>query len=242
MQNPVLVIGASGTIGSAVATKLVKYGSSIIVHGGSESPRLKKLADKLAVPAIFGDLSKEDIVLKCTDQIQALSPRLSGLVFAAATPFPHKLTLRTDWEVFQQQMDCQLKSFHLVMQHLKNLLESSEDGARVVVLSTEYVLGSPPIKIAPYLAAKAALTTYAKILSQELLASNIRIQILAPGLIKSALTADIPDEYLQQIAENMPEKRLTDPEEVAHLCAFMMRPEADPLYGTTIQVSRGPRR
>ena len=242
MQNPVLVIGASGTIGSAVATKLVKYGSSIIVHGGSESPRLKKLADKLAVPAIFGDLSKEDIVLKCTDQIQALSPSLSGLVFAAATPFPHKLTLRTDWEVFQQQMDCQLKSFHLVMQHLKNLLESSEDGARVVVLSTEYVLGSPPIKIAPYLAAKAALTTYAKILSQELLASNIRIQILAPGLIKSALTADIPDEYLQQIAENMPEKRLTDPEEVAHLCAFMMRPEADPLYGTTIQVSRGPRR
>ena len=59
MQNPVLVIGASGTIGSAVATKLVKDGSSVIVHGGSDSLRLKKLADKLAAPAIFGDLSKD---------------------------------------------------------------------------------------------------------------------------------------------------------------------------------------
>ena len=242
MQNPILVIGASGTIGSAVATKLVKDGSSVILHGGSDSPRLKKLADKLAAPAIFGDLSKDDIVLKCTDKIRALTPKLSGLVFAAASPFPHKLTLRTGWEVFQQQMECQLKSFHLVMQYLKNSFLSSEDGARVIVLSTEYVLGAPPIKIAPYLAAKAALTTYAKVLSQELLASNIRIQILAPGLIKSALTDDMPDEYLQQLAENMPEKRLTNPEEVAHICGFMMRPEADPLYGTTIQVSRGPRR
>ena len=157
-------------------------------------------------------------------------------------PFPHKPTLRTDWDIFQQQLNCQLKSLHLTLQNLKDSFVASEDGARIVILSTEYVLGSPPIKIAPYIASKAALTTYAQVLSQELLGSKIRIQILAPGLVKSALTADMPDEYLEQLAESMPEKKLTEPIEVAELCCFMMQPEADPLYGQIIQVSRGGRR
>ena len=47
---------------------------------------------------------------------------------------------------------------------------------------------------------------------------------------------------LEQLAESMPEKKLTEPIEVAELCCFMMQPEADPLYGQIIQVSRGGRR
>ena len=37
MQNPILIIGASGTIGSAVATKLADRGNPIILHGGSKA-------------------------------------------------------------------------------------------------------------------------------------------------------------------------------------------------------------
>lgn len=242
MQNPILIIGASGTIGSAVATKLADRGNPIILHGGSKSSRLQKLAEKLEVPCVYGDLSEREIAHRCAQEINSITPKLSGLVFAAAKPFPHKLTLRTDWDIFQQQLNCQLKSLHLTLQNLKDSFVASEDGARIVILSTEYVLGSPPIKIAPYIASKAALTTYAQVLSQELLGSKIRIQILAPGLVKSALTADMPDEYLEQLAESMPEKKLTEPIEVAELCCFMMQPEADPLYGQIIQVSRGGRR
>ena len=79
-------------------------------------------------------------------------------------------------------------------------------------------------------------------LSQELLSSKIRVHIIAPGLIKSPLTGDMPDEYLELLADRMPEKKLTTPEEVANLCAFMMQPDADALYGTILPISRGTRR
>lgn len=242
MQDPVLIVGASGTIGSAIARSFSHKGLPLILHGRTENERLTGLAEELNAPAIAGDLSTEDAVGALGDTVTQHSEKLAGLIFAAARPFPHKLTLRTDWSVFQEQIDSQVKALHLTMQKLKPALQDREEGARVIVISTEYVLGAPPSKIAPYLAAKSALTAYAQVLSQELLKSAIRVHIVAPGMIKSALTADMPDEYLDMVAADMPEGRLTYAEDVAHVCDFLIGPEADPMYGTIVPVSRADRR
>jgi len=229
MQDPVLILGASGAIGSAIARRLHADRVGLIVHGRMDSPRLATLASDLGAPAVSGDLTDESAAEALALEVRGISEGLSGLVFSAAAPFPHKLALRTEWGLFQAQIDSQLKALHIVMQQFKPQLEKREGGARVLILSTEYVLGVPPVKIAPYLVAKAALTMYAKVLAQELLTSGIRIHILAPGLVKSALTADMPDEYLEMMAEEMPERKLTSAEDVAAVSAFLMRPEADPL-------------
>jgi len=110
------------------------------------------------------------------------------------------------------------------------------------VLSTEYMLGTPPVKIAPYVAAKASLTAYTRVLAQEWLGRGVRVHILAPGMVKSALTAELPDMYLQQAAEAMPEKHLTSDEDVAAVAAFLMSEMGDVLYGTVVPVSRAQRR
>ena len=167
---------------------------------------------------------------------------LSGIVFSAARPFPHKMAWNTDWSVYQDQMDSQLKALHLTVTALKPILKGREDGARIIVLSTEYVLGAPPTKIAPYIAAKAALTAYCRVLAQEVLKAGIRIHIAAPGMVRSALTADLPDAYLDDVAAAMPEGKLTDAQDVADLCVHLMSPAADPLYGTVLPVSRAQRR
>ena len=57
MQDPILIIGASGTIGSAIATKLTDDGCSVILHGATVSKRLKNLASNLKSPMISGDIS-----------------------------------------------------------------------------------------------------------------------------------------------------------------------------------------
>jgi NAD(P)-dependent dehydrogenase (short-subunit alcohol dehydrogenase family) len=49
----------------------------------------------------------------------------------------------------------------------------------------------------------------------------------------------MPDEFLEQMAAAMPEKRLTAAEDVAAVVAFQMTDAADPLYGTFLRVSRG---
>jgi 3-oxoacyl-[acyl-carrier protein] reductase len=167
---------------------------------------------------------------------------LRGVVFAVASPFPHKLTHKTDWSVFKAQLDTQLKALHLSLSAALSLLEAHEGTARALVLSTEYVLGAPPVKIAPYVAAKAALTAYVRILAQEWIDRGVRVHILAPGMVESALTAELPEMYLQQVAEAMPEKRLTSAEDVAAAAAFLMSEAGDALYGTVVPVSRAQRR
>lgn len=139
-------------------------------------------------------------------------------------------------------MDGQLKALHLSLAAALPLLRGRDGGARVVVLSTEFVLGNPPAKIAPYMAAKAAMTAYARVVAQEWLNFGVRVQVLAPGMVPSALTADMPQEYLDQVAAGMPEKRLTAAEDVAAIAQFLLTPAADPLYGTIIPASRAARR
>ncbi len=65
------------------------------------------------------------------------------------------------------------------------------------------------MKIAPYIAAKSASTSYVKILAKELIKKDIRVFILSPGMIKSNLTSNIPEEYFKQIEQSLPEKKLT---------------------------------
>jgi 3-oxoacyl-[acyl-carrier protein] reductase len=242
VQNSILIIGASGTIGSAIAQQLAESDKPLLLHGRTNSERLALLAEKLKAPKFAADLTNNAETEAFVSAIFSKHPDISGIIFCPAQPFPHKLTLRTDWSVFQDQFDSQLKSLHTLLQAFKPVLENRPDGAHIIILSTEYVLSSPPIKIAPYLAAKAALTAYSQVIAQELLNAGIRVHILAPGMVKSALTGDIPDEYLDMVAAKMPEKKLTSPDDVARICSFLLTPDADPLYGTIVPVSRANRR
>lgn len=242
MQAPVLILGASGTLGGAIARRFFADGHRVLLHGNHGLEKLQDLATTCGNADIYSaDLTVENDVSAMFEKIAKTYEGLSGLVFAVACPFPHKLTHRTPWSVFQEQMDSQLKAAHLSLTAALPLLKSG-NSARVLVLSTEYAIGMPPIKIAPYVAAKAALTAYAKVIAQEWIAYNLRVHILAPGMVVSNLTADLPDAYLEQVAEAMPEKRLTSQEDVADVASLLMTSAADSLYGTVIPVTRAERR
>ncbi len=242
MQDAVLVLGASGSIGAAIARELAADGYPLALHGFTMTSRNKSLGEELSAPVFAGDLSSPKEVDRLFEDIGKLFDRLAGVVFSVARPFPHKLSHRTKWPVYQEQLDTQLKALHLVVEKALPYLRESRNGARLIILSSEYVRGAPPVKIAPYVAAKAALTAYAQIIAQELVRHDIRVHILAPGMVRSRLTADMPDEYLDSLAEAMPEKRLTSSEDIAKTASFLMRPAADPLYGTVVPVSRAARR
>lgn len=241
MPEPFLVLGASGGLGSAIARRLVADGHAVVLHGRNLA-RLKALAESLgqAAAVATGDLSDPDQVAGLFTGLQRDYRKLRGLVFSVATPFANKLTHRTPWSAFQQQIDTQLKALHLSATAALPLLAS--DGPRhVVVISTEFVLGAPPVKTGPYVAAKAAITAYAQVIAKEWLGRGIRVHIVAPGLVKTAMVSDMPDEFLDQMAQAMPEKRLTSAEDVAASVAFLVTTGADPLYGTPLRVSRGDR-
>ena len=112
---------------------------------------------------------------------------------------------------------------------------------RVVLVSSEFAVASPPMKTAPYASAKAAMTAYGQVIAKEWIRHGIRVHIVAPGMVKTPLVSHIPDEFLDQVAASMPEGKLTTADDVADMVAFLMTDAADTLYGTPIRVSRGER-
>jgi len=243
VSGPVLILGASGGIGSAVARCLSQSGRHVVLHGRN-ARALQELAATMPGPASVqtADLIDEQAVNELFARLTAEHGRLGGVVFSIAVPFRNKLTHRIAWPVFEEQLHTQLKALHLTAAASFPLLADGESVTRFVVVSTEFVLGAPPVKTAPYVAAKAAMTSYAQVISQEWLARGIRVHIVAPGLVKTALVADMPQEFLDQMADSMPEKRLTSVEDVAAMIEFLFTDAADPFYGTPLRVSRGVRK
>jgi len=245
MQAPVLILGASGTLGGAIARQLSIQGYDLVLHGNTNRIALENLsADCRHARIVTADLTNEEAVEDLFVNLAQVYRALSGIVVCVAKKFPNKLTYRTPWSVFEEQITSQLKAAHLGLSAAWPLLKAygENDTARVLVVSTEYTLGQPPIKTAPYVAAKAALNLYAKVIAQEWLPHNVRVQIIAPGMVPSNLTSGLPDIYLEQVAEGLPEKRLTDAEDVAKVAGFLMTEAADTLYGTTLPVTRGERK
>lgn len=241
MQDPILIVGASGTIGAAIAKKLKQENFNLILHGRVKNQKLKKIGDELSSPIIYGDFSKSDVVEREFLKLNRENKNLLGLVFSIAEPFLNKLTLNTPWSSFEKQLNSQLKAFHEIMIHSKSLLTHRSNGSKVLVISTEYLLGSTPIKIMPYIAAKSALTAYAKGLAKELLPLNIRLHILAPGMVRSNLTNHMPEEFIKIIENKLPEKKLTSAEDIASISNFLLNEDSDILYGNIIHASRGDR-
>jgi len=244
VSNPVLIFGASGGIGSAIARRLAQDGMKLVLHGRRRD-RLDALAAELGgdvVTVQAGDLTDPVAVSEVVARLTQAHGKIGGAVFSVATPFPNLLAHRTPWSAFQEQLDGQLKALHTIATACFPLLADTGETTRFVVLSSEAVIGQPPIKRAPYVAAKAAMTAYAQTIAQEWLKRGIRVHIVAPGLVKTDLVASMPDEYLQTVAAEMPEKRLTSAADVANFVSFLFTDAADPLYGITLQVSRGIRK
>ena len=168
MQDPVLILGATGAIGGAIAKRLAVK-SPIVVHGRDEG-KLALLKNKLSnsskykIDSYSADLKRSDEVQLLFDNISVKYKKLSGIVFSIAQPFSNKLTHNIPWKDFSEQIDSQLKSLHFVIQNALPLLKGRKYGARLVVLSTEFLIGVPPIKTASYVSAKAALTAYSRVL------------------------------------------------------------------------------
>jgi NAD(P)-dependent dehydrogenase (short-subunit alcohol dehydrogenase family) len=242
VPDPILILGASGGIGHAIALRLSRTGCPLILHG-RDRVRLESLSTHLGGTCSIesADLCDEVAAAALFERIRAAHGRLSGLVFSVAVPFSNKLAHRTAWSVFESQISTQLKALHLSASAAYPLLAEGNEIRRMVIVSSEFAISSPPIKTAPYAAAKAAMTAYGQVIAKEWLRHGIRVHIVAPGMVKTPLIAHIPDEFLDQVAETMPEGRLTTAEDVAGMVEFMMTDAADTLYGSPIRVSRGDR-
>ncbi|GER58341.1 3-oxoacyl-ACP reductase FabG [Patiriisocius marinus] len=136
-----------------------------------------------------------------------------------------------DWHTV---INTSLNGFFNVTNHLVQKLLRNRYGRIINMVSVSGLKGNPGQT--NYAAAKGAVIAATKSLSQEIAKRNITVNAVAPGFIKSDMTADLDEKELKKM---IPANRFGAVEEVAHLVSFLASKKASYITGEVISINGG---
>ena len=235
----VLVTGASGSLGRAIALQLARDGFAVTVHCRSRVAEARSVcaeieaeggqADTLAFDVT--DRAKAREILEA--QVEAKGPYY-GVVCNAGISRDNAFPALTE-EDWDQVISTSLDGFFNVVQPLIMPMIRLRQGGRIVcVASVSGVMGNRGQ--VNYSAAKAGLIGAAKALAVELAGRGITVNSVAPGMIESEMLDAVSVERALPI---IPMKRVGRPEEVAGLVAFLFSDSAGYISRQVIGVNGG---
>lgn len=234
-----LVTGASSGIGAAVARALAHAGASVAANGRDAERLASALADvpggrRLLVP---GDLTESDmpakVVRTCVDQLG----RIDVIVHAAGV-FDAEPLERATMECFDRQFAINVRAgYALVLAAVPHL---DEGGSILLVSSMCGRVGFP--HAAAYCATKGAIELLTKALALELAPRGVRVNAIAPGIIRTELNRaaiDGSSEYRDWLLGQIPARRIGSVEDVAPLAVFLASDAARYVHGASLLVDGG---
>jgi len=236
MSRRVLVIGAAGGIGSALARRLVAGGGNVFL-AGRDATRLESLAAELSMPWGSVEATDPDAIDRVADQAVAELGRLDGLVNCAGSILlkPAHLTSTADW---QATIATNLTSAFGVVRAAGRLLKGeggsvvlvSSAAARVGLANHEAIAAAKAGIIGLVLSAAA---TYAK--------QKVRFNAVAPGLVRTPLSKGLlSSELAEKASVGMhPLGRLGEPEEVAAAIDWFLDPAQGWITGQVLGIDGG---
>jgi len=90
-----------------------------------------------------------------------------------------------------------------------------------------------------YSASKAGLFGFTKSIARELASRNILVNVVAPGYVRTQMTDALNPEQKKAFIENIPLKRIAEPEDIANAVAFLASDEASYITGQVLNVNGG---
>lgn len=234
-----LITGASRGIGAGIAKRLSAEGYSLLLHYNRSLAEATALAGRLPGSDhrfVRADLSTPEGVDILAGQIDV---PLAALVNNAGVYLPSPCdgqdieAWRNAWRV-QFQVNA-FSAVDLTFACLSRL--ESAQGAVVMVSSRAGLRGEPGFSA--YAASKAAMANAVKSLSAELAARRVGVFCVAPGWVRTDMAAGPLAERAAAIEAEIPQGRVAEPEDVANVVSFLLRPESRYLSGITVDVTGG---
>lgn len=237
-DRKILVTGATGGIGKAIAHALHAQGATICITG-------RNTANLEALKAELGGDRVEVIASDLSDmtQVEALVPaaeeRMGGLdtIINNAGITKDGLMMRMKDEDFQDVIRMNLESAFRLSRAALKPMGKNRFGRIINISSIVGVTGNPGQ--ANYCAAKAGLIGMSKALAAEMASRNITVNCVAPGFIATPMTDVLNEDQKKKIMDGIPARRMGDPKDIAAAVVFLASNEAAYVTGQTIHVNGG---
>lgn len=236
-----IITGAAQGIGKAITERFAEDGAIVYACDLTEGVMdkwAKDISEKFntrIIPVYF-DVTDAVAVKNAVMAIQKQEGKIDSLVNNAGIVFNKKLGMivRQETELmFRVNVIAVIELIQLV----SRLMSRNRSGSIINIASVTAVVGSPG-QVA-YSATKGAIISMTKSAAKELASMGIRVNSVAPGIIKTERFAELYDENSDKIDARIQKialGRLGTPEDVANICSFLASDRADYISGQIIGV------
>ena len=240
-QGDVALVTGGGTgIGFATASEFGALGAKLALCGRRPEP-LAKAAEELARAGVevftaTCDIRDAEQVKTCVEAVKQRFGRIDVLVNNAGGQFPsaaESLSPRGFEAVVRNNL---LGTFN-VTQAVATLAMIPQKRGRIVNVIAQIARGFPGMVHTG--AARAGVENMTKTLAVEWAMHGIRVNAVAPGVIKTSGTDQYPPELLEEAAKRSPLRRLGTANEVAHLIVYLASKQADFITGQSLYIDGG---
>ena len=241
MEKIALVTGSSRGIGRAVAARLARSGWAVCIHYRVRQDCAESLAEELGAEGcrcmvVQADVSDRAQVNAMVRRIEETLGPVSLLVNNAGVAGQALFQDITD-ELWHRYFSVNVDgAFHTIQAVLPHMLHEHEGS--IVNISSIWGQRGASCEVT-YSATKAALIGLTRSLAAELAPTHIRVNCVAPGVIRTDMLDALPPEVLPQLAQETPLGRLGTPEDIAAAVAFLVSEEADFITGQVLTSDGG---
>jgi len=236
-----VVTGGNSGIGLATAQRFHEEGAQVVISGRDQKTldqAVKTIGgDIVAIRADVSKLADLDRLYKTVaDKFGKIDVLFANAGIAKFAPVNDSTEI-----LFDEVFDVNVKGVYFTIQKALPLLN---DGASIIINSS-VVNETGAAGASVYAATKAAVRSFARTLTTELVDRGIRINVVSPGPIttpilgRTGLPQEQVDEFARDIVSKVPMKRFGKPEEVADTVLFLATPESSYITGVDINVDGG---
>ncbi len=237
-RNTAIVTGASRGIGRAICLELARCGYRIAVNYCSDENGASETLDLIKREGASGKITRFDVanfeetqkgISDIASNFGSIDVLINNAGIAADGLFV--MMPQADWE---SVINTSLNGFYNVTRPVVEKMIRQKRGAIVSIASVAALIGNRGQ--ANYSAAKAGLIGASRAVASEVARLGIRVNVVAPGLIETAMMKNAPVENIKRL---IPMARLGRPEEIAKVVRFLCSEDASYITGQVISVNGG---
>jgi NAD(P)-dependent dehydrogenase (short-subunit alcohol dehydrogenase family) len=240
----ILVTGGGSGIGLAVSRRLLEEGAAVTIVGRN-AQRLEEarqtLVDAGANPASIrahpADLSHEDLCRQAIEAASNLRGSLHAAVACAGEPRGQMAPVtQLDLDSWRSAFDNNVVATMLTLKYAAREMVRAGGGSFVAISSISSTMAAR--FTSPISSAKAAIDQLCRIAASELGPSNVRVNVVRPGLVRVD-RQELPEEIERDFRSAVVLRRLGRPGDIADMVSFLVGPRAAWVTGQVISVDGG---
>src|SRR3954470_13378112 len=239
-----VITGSSRGIGRAIAERMAQQGANVVISSRKAGPCEEvaagiNAADGGKAIAIPANISSKDDLQRLMDETRKAFGKIDILVCnAASNPF-YGSQLDIGDDAFRKILDNNIVANNWMIQMVAPEMRERKDGSIIIVSSIGGLRGSTVI--GAYCISKAADMQLARNLAQELGPHNIRVNCVAPGLVKTDFAKALWDTPAgeERASSGTPLRRLAEPDDLAGAAVYLASRAGAWTTGQTFVVDGG---